>query len=164
MRGVLPSGVAGRLISIAPKKKVWVFCPKAECKVKKMRVEIDIMHKRRCKKCGARNQDNCTCRSCEDCNEGNCCNNCVCCDSRHDPLTEEEILLNGGCMGMGIQPTTWLFMRQEENILETKTVREAVHIFQPPFRVWTKFRLLLCCINVHTCPKRTVWTIRKKMS
>ena len=77
---------------------VWVFCPKAECKVKKMRVEIDIMHKRRCKKCGARNQDNCTCRSCEDCNEGNCCINCVCCDSRHDPLTEEEILLNGGCL------------------------------------------------------------------
>ena len=77
---------------------VWVFCPKAECKVKKMRVEIDIMHKRRCKKCGARNQDYCTCRSCEDCNEGNCCNNCVCCDSRHDPLTEEEILLNGGCL------------------------------------------------------------------
>ena len=71
---------------------VWVFCTKAECKVKKMRVEIDIMHKRRCKKCGARNQDNCTCRSCEDCNEGNCCNNCRCCDSRHDPLTEEEIL------------------------------------------------------------------------
>ena len=24
---------------------VWVFCPKAECKVKKMRVEIDIMQK-----------------------------------------------------------------------------------------------------------------------
>ena len=31
---------------------VWVFCPKAECKVKKMRVEIEIMHKRPCKNVG----------------------------------------------------------------------------------------------------------------
>ena len=124
---------------------VWVFCPKAECKVNKMRVEIDIMHKRRCKKCGARNQDNCTCRSCEDCNEGNCCNNCVCCDSRHDPLTEEEILLNGGCLKcmqwVGIRPTPWLFRRQEGITLATKILGE-VSKADPPLLVWTKFRLL----------------------
>ena len=77
---------------------VWVFCPKAECKVKKMRVEMDIKDKRPCNKCGARKQDDCKCGFCEDCNYGNCCNNCVCCDSRHDPLEEEEILLHGGCL------------------------------------------------------------------
>ena len=77
---------------------VWVFCPKAECKVKKMRVEIDIKDKRPCNKCGAKKQDDCKCGFCEDCNYGNCCNNCVCCDSRHDPLKEEEILLHGGCL------------------------------------------------------------------
>ena len=77
---------------------VWVFCPKAECKVKKMRVEMEIKDKRPCNKCGARKQDDCKCGFCEDCNYGNCCNNCVCCDSRHDPLEEKEILLHGGCL------------------------------------------------------------------
>ena len=77
---------------------VWVFCPKSECKVKKMDVEIAIQHKRPCNKCGARKQDDCKCECCEDCNLGNCCNNCVCCDSRHDPLKEDEILLHGGCL------------------------------------------------------------------
>ena len=61
---------------------VWVFCPKAECKVKKMRVEIDIKDKRPCNKCGAKKQDDCKCGFCEDCNYGNCCNNCVCWDCR----------------------------------------------------------------------------------
>ena len=63
---------------------------------------------------------------------------------------------------MGKGPTTWHFRRQEGTILTTKIVRETVHIVQSPFRVWTKSRLLQCCTNVHTCPKRTVWTVNKK--
>ena len=63
---------------------------------------------------------------------------------------------------MGKGPPTWHFRRQEGNILATKIVRGTVHIVQSPFRVWTKSRLLLCCTNVHTCPKRTVWTVNNK--
>ena len=38
---------------------VWVFCPKAECKVKKMRVEIDIKQKRLCNQLDASDSDFC---------------------------------------------------------------------------------------------------------
>ena len=105
---------------------VWVVCPKGECKVKKMHMEMDIKAERPCNICGAKKQDDCKCHSrrCEDCEpddediDGNCCNKCDCCDSRHDPVTERETLLHCGSLKQHMQ---WLAIDQLPGFFGSKT-------------------------------------------
>ena len=105
---------------------VWVVCPKGECKVKKMHMEVDIKDERPCNICGAKKQDDCKChnRRCEDCEpddediDGNCCNKCDCCDSRHDPVTERETLLHCGSLKQHMQ---WLAIDQLPGFFGSKT-------------------------------------------
>ena len=58
----------------------WVICPRSLCRVMRGRLQQRIKEKRPCNLCGAKQQDDCVCEPCEDCNMyGECCNNCVCC-------------------------------------------------------------------------------------
>ena len=119
---------AEKEISLEPAHphSVWVVCPKAECKVKKMRSDMDIKAERPCTKCGAKKQDDCECNNkrCEDCEpddediDGKCCSKCDCCDSRHDPVTERETLLHCGSLKEHMQ---WLAIDQLPGFFGSKT-------------------------------------------
>ena len=61
----------------------WVICPRSLCRGMRERLQNRIKDERPCNLCDAKQQGDCVCECCEDCNYGECCNNCVCCDSRH---------------------------------------------------------------------------------
>ena len=56
----------------------WVICPRSLCRGMRERLQNRIKDERPCNLCDAKQRD-CVCEPCEDCNYGECCNNCVCC-------------------------------------------------------------------------------------
>ena len=82
----------------------WVVCPRSLCEVMRYRLEESIKEKRPCNKCGANNEKECVCylKQCENCNEGECCNKCCCCDGRDYDVTTSEWVAFFASMGMDL--------------------------------------------------------------
>ena len=85
----------------------WVVCPRSLCRVMRDRMQNEIKDKRPCNLCDAKQQGDCVCECCEDCNYGECCNNCACCDGEDDNVKPMEWKAYFASLGMDL-PTNFL--------------------------------------------------------
>ena len=94
----------------------WVLCPRSFCKVTRDRLQNEIKDKRPCNRCDDKQRGDCVCEPCEDCDDGECCNNCVCCDGGDVNVTPSEWKAFFASLGMDLPA----------NFLET---------YVPPFKL-----------------------------